>query len=325
MAYANNYGGQQGGYPQQQQMQGPPPQGQPGQPQQGGGGFNPWKPAAGGGGLDEYIFTVKECKPDSNKQDPTKQNLTWTGLNHEQKPATKAWSIGKDWRFDWSSQPPRYVDDRNPQRPVNENTMMGVLLRCITEGVPMDLRNAAQALQTRPGGPLSPAAWVGSRWHMCKTQMDFGQGMREVIFPVAFLGFDNEPMPQVNWRTPNHSSGNGGGFNAQPPAPNGQMQGGGQMQGQGYPQQHQRQGTPPQQQYQQPPAGNMMQQPGYGQQGMPQQQQQYPPQQGQQYPPQGQPGGYPQQQPGQYNQQQQQGYPQQGQGQPGGYQGQFHG
>ena len=315
MAYPNNYGG---GYPQQQQV----PQGQQGQA----GGFNPWKPGQNGGGLDEYILTVEECKPGSSKQDPTKQNLEWAGKNHEGKPANKAWSIGKEWRFDWNQQPPRYVDDKNPQRQVNENTTMGVLLRCIVEGVPYDLRNAAQALQSRPGGPLSPAAWQGSRWHMCKVEMDFGQGPRAVIWPIAFLGFSNEPMPQVQWRTPNHSSGQAG-LHANPPAPNGQMQmQPGPAQGQMFP----GQGAPPMGMQ---PAGQYLQQQGHPQyppqqQPVPQQQQaynmsaapQYPPQGQPGYPPQGQPqpGYAPQGQPGQP------GYPPQGGGYPQGP-GQFHG
>lgn len=325
MAYPNNYGG---GYPQQQQA----PQGQP----QAAGGFNPWKPGQGGGGLDEYILTVEECKPGSSKQDPTKQNLEWAGKNHEGKPANKAWSIGKEWRFDWNQQPPRYVDDKNPQRQVNENTTMGVLLRCIVEGVPYDLRNAAQALQSRPGGPLSPAAWQGSRWHMCKVEMDFGQGPRAVIWPIAFLGFSNEPMPQVQWRTPNHSSGQAG-LHANPPAPNGQMQPGpGHPGQQGYPPQQGQpfpgQGAPPMGMQ---PAGQYLQQQGHPQyppqqqvpqQQVPQQQAynmsaapQYPPQGQPGYPPQGQPQGYaPQGQPGQP------GYPPQGGGYPQGP-GQFHG
>lgn len=318
MAYGNNYGGQQG-YPQQQA------------PVQGNAPFNPWKPGQGGGGLDEFIFTVEECKPGSSKQDPTKQNLEWTGKNHEGKPANKSWSIGKEWRFCWNQQPPRYVDDKNPQRQVNENTTMGVLLRCILEGAPYDLRNAQQALQSRPGGPLSPAAWQGSRWHMCKVEMDFGQGPRAVIWPIAFLGFSNEPMPQVNWRTQNHSSP---GLHAQAPAPGGQQNwnGGGQpMQGQ---QGGHMQGAPNNMQGNQgqmgmQPAGQYMQQqgnfPGAGQ----------PNYQGQQPGGMAQPGGYPQgQQQGQFagnmnaapQYQQGQGYPQQGQG--GGYpqgQGQFHG
>lgn len=322
-------------------------------------GFNPWTPGKGGSGLDEFIFSIKECKPDSNKQDPTKQNMTWIGEDHEQKPCTKSWGIGKDWSFDWSGQPPRYADPKNPQRQVNENTTMGVLLRCIVEGQPFDLRAAQQVLMSRPGGPLSPAAWVGTRWHFCKVNLDFGQGPREVMFPVAFLGLASDPMPQVQWKTPNHSRA-AGGFHAQAPAPNGQQNYGQPQQGQpgqpGYPQQGQPQYGNQMQQNpmgNQQPAGQYLQQQGqFGQPGQPGPGQQFPGAAQQGYPGQqpggmAQPGGYPQGQqqsqpaygnmnaapnyqqqgpPPGYGQPGQPGYPQQGPG--GGYpqgQGQFHG
>ena len=229
------------GYPQQQQVFAPPQQ-------QAQGGSDPWAPTSGGGGCSEFIFTVTECKPDSNKQDPTKQNLTWSGKDHEGKARIKSWGIGKDWSFDWSSMPPKYVDPKNPGRGINENTTMGILLRCIKDGAPYDLREAAQALRARPGGPLSPAAWVGSRWHFCKVNIDFGQGPREVLFPVAFLGFDGQPMPPVNWRTQDHSSG----FQAQVPAPNGQQQPAPQMQPQMQQPQYANMAAPPQYQQQAP-------------------------------------------------------------------------
>ena len=304
---------QQGGYQQA------PPQnyGAPPQQQGGGGGNSAWKTSQGGGGLEEYILTVTEARPENNQQAPDKCNMTWIGHDHEQKAAKKAWGIGKEWKFDWTAQPPRYADPSKPGRQVNENTTMGVLLRCIDEGVPFDLRSAQAVLHNRPGGPLSPAAWQGTRWHMCKVMMDFGQGERAVIFPVAFLGTVNDPMPQVQWRTNNHSHGLAASQLAQTgPAPNGgqqwgQPQQGGQMQNhppqggyqqappqqqQQYSQQPQGNYPPPQQQYQQP-AANMSAPPQYPPQ-------QYPPQQ------QGQPQGYPN--------------PNQGGGYPQG-QGQFHG
>jgi len=235
-------------YPQPQQMQQQAPAAA---------GNDPWNPTSGGGGCSEFVMTVKECKPDSNKQDPTKQNITWSGVDHEGKQRIKSWGIGKDWSFDWASMPPRYVDPKNPGRGINENTTMGILLRCIRDGAPYDLRDAAAALKSKPGGPLSPAVWAGSRWHFCKVNIDFGQGPREVLWPIAFLGYDGTPLPPVNWRTADHTSG---GFGAQVPAPNGQMAAPVQQQPMGQPQYQQ-----PQQQ------ANMMQQPQYQQPQQPQQ------------------------------------------------------
>lgn len=260
-------------------QQGFPQQGFPQQPQAQGAANDPWNPTSGGGGCSEFVFIVKECKPDSNRQDPTKQNITWSGVDHEGKQRIKSWGIGKDWSFNWSAMPPKYEDPKNPGRGVNENTTMGILLRCIRDGVPYDLRAAGEHLRARPGGPLSPAAWTGSRWHFCKVAIDFGQGgPREVLWPIAFLGFEGSPLPAVNWRTADHSSG---GFQAQVPAPNGQQQFQQQpaqqfqqqpqqpQQFQQQPQQFQQQPAaqqyPPQNMMQQPPAQNMMQQPQYQQ------------------------------------------------------------
>lgn len=287
MAYPQNFG-QQPMQPQQQYSQQPQQQAYQQQPQQQqppaqGGGVDLWAPTSGGGGPSEFIGIVQSCKPDSNRQDPTKQNLTWVMVDQENKPKNKAWSIGKEWNFDYNQAPPRYVDPKNPNRGVNENTTMGMLLRCIKEGVPIDLRAAAPVLCSRPGGPLSPVSWMGTRWHFAKVVLDFGQGPREVPFPIAFLGLDGTPLPAVQWVSQDH-----GAMPGMQQAPMGQLQ-----QPQVQPQVQQ-----PVQQYQQP----MQQQQAYPQQPM--QPQQMPAQQYQQ--PQAQQYQQPMQQPVQ------QGYQQQG-------------
>lgn len=278
---------QQGGFQQQQQPQQMQGHIAPSQAPSN----DPWSPSVGGGGLSEFIGTVKNCKPDSNKQQPDKQNLTWEMHTHEGKPQNKSWGIGKDWQFNWAGQPPAYVDPKNPSRTVNENATLGVLLRCIRDGAPFDLREAGPILRSRPGGPLSPVAWVGTRWHFCKVVLDFGQGPREVLFPIAFLGIDGTPLPNVQWRTQDHSSPGmqQGGMQA----PMGQIQGQPQQQvqqgqanfqqgpanyvnGQNQNFQAQAPQQQPNQQFQQPMQGQNFQQ------SPQQQQQQYPPQQQQQ-------------------------------------------
>lgn len=239
-----------------------------------------WTPTQGGGGPQEYIMTVTDCKPDSNQQDPTKHQITWVGKDHTGQDRRKSFSIGKDWRFDYASG--KYVDVKGQPRGVNENTTLGVLLKCMKEGQPFDMRAAAAQLVGR-GSPLSPMTWIGTRWHFARVEIDFGTGPRAVAWPIAFLGFSNQPMPPVNWQTPEAAQSYMASTGATAPIPPGQVphqQQPQQYAPQQYPQQaapqYQQQGYPPQQQMAPPP-------------------QQYPPQQAPQQ--QMAPHGYPQQYP----------------------------
>ena len=281
---------QQQQYGQQQPMQQQQPQSQ---------SYDPWGTSSGGAGPAEFVFTVEKCEPGSSQQDPMKQTMNWSGRTHTGSAARKSWGIGKDWIFDWNQMPPRYADPKNATRQVNENSTFGVLLRCITTGQPFDLTAARSVLQQRPGGPLSPGVWQGTVWHMCRVVLDFGQGPREVPWPIAFLGVVGGQIQQPTWRDPSaamgsagNGAGAGAGFGANPPAPNGQQQAPAPAQQQ-YPTQQQYL-PQQQQQYAQPPQQFANTQQQYAQ---PQQQpmQQYPPQQQQAAPGQYQhmpPGGY---------------------------------
>lgn len=248
--------------------------------------FDEWAPSSGGGGPAEFILTVEDVKPESNKQDPTKQNITWNGKDHTGQARGKSFSIGKDWRFDYGLA--KFVDMKGQARGVNENTTFGTLLRCMRDGQPFDLRAAAAAIGGK-GSPLSPMTWIGTRWHMARVGLDFGQGVREVMWPIAFLGMVGQPMPQVNWLTPEGAQSFMQSAGQAPPPPMGQQQ---FLQTQSYPQQAP-QGYP----QQAPPAPMPVQ--GYQQQA-PQPMQQFAQQQFQQQVPQVQqmpPQGY-QQAPG---------------------------